>query len=529
MTIEELKNLRESEDKVEFKEAKTQYNYNNGRKCLLAYIVALANEKGGMLVLGMKDEHPHEVVGSTYSEGQEGQLEQNIYNDINIRIQSEVLYENTKRVLIIHVPSRPIGHPLHYNDIPLMRVGDGTERMSDEMYRSIINEQEPDFSATICPSASISDLSDDAILILKEKYSKKQNNNSVLSQSNSSFLSDLNLISNGNIKYAALILLGKKESIKRFLPQSNIIVEYRNNEEDIEHDDRKEFCEAYFLSIDEIWKLINSRNSKYHISEEAYIFDVPYFHEEVIRESIHNALAHRDYHLTSEIVIKQFPKKLIVSSPGGFPIGVTKENLINVNSTPRNRLLAEIMLRTGLVERSGQGIDKMYLRCLEEGKPTPDYTSTDNYQVIVGLNGSINDLPFVTSLRKLIDQKTGDKKLGLFDLITIYNIKNRIPKDKLNEQSLTKLINQGLVNVTGKTKGQYYELSEEHFKTDNKNIELEILDLLKNKIELKIDDFVKGFDGKYSREQIKYILRKLSKTKKIQPIGKGKGTKYKLA
>ncbi len=63
MTIPELQYLRESEDKVEFKEAKNNFPYNGGshkeqenrRKCYLGYIVALANEGGGKLIFGMDD------------------------------------------------------------------------------------------------------------------------------------------------------------------------------------------------------------------------------------------------------------------------------------------------------------------------------------------------------------------------------------------------------------------------------------------------------------------------------------------
>ena len=47
MTIQQIIHLREAEDKVEFKEAKTQYTYNKERRSVLGYVVALANELGG--------------------------------------------------------------------------------------------------------------------------------------------------------------------------------------------------------------------------------------------------------------------------------------------------------------------------------------------------------------------------------------------------------------------------------------------------------------------------------------------------
>lgn len=66
MTIDELKFLQEAEDKVEFKEAALQYAYKSGRKSVLGYVTALANEGGGMLVLGVKENKnlPHEITGS---------------------------------------------------------------------------------------------------------------------------------------------------------------------------------------------------------------------------------------------------------------------------------------------------------------------------------------------------------------------------------------------------------------------------------------------------------------------------------
>ena len=72
-TIEELENMRESEDHVEFKRGdKGNISYNGAhkdtpkerRRCILGYVVALCNEKGGRLVIGMHDDFPHEVMGT---------------------------------------------------------------------------------------------------------------------------------------------------------------------------------------------------------------------------------------------------------------------------------------------------------------------------------------------------------------------------------------------------------------------------------------------------------------------------------
>ena len=75
MTIAELQKLRESEDHIEFKEAKRNYPFAGGkhidpkerRRCVLGYIVALANEKGGRLVFDM-DNKPNKGRGVNESD-----------------------------------------------------------------------------------------------------------------------------------------------------------------------------------------------------------------------------------------------------------------------------------------------------------------------------------------------------------------------------------------------------------------------------------------------------------------------------
>jgi len=116
-------------------------------------VAALANEKGGRLVFGMKDERPHEVVGTTYEEGNLGALEDAIYEKMQIRVRIDEVFEpskdapDRKRVIIFNVPSRPIGKMLKFEGVPLMRTGESLREMSDSEMLKILTEQEPDYSA----------------------------------------------------------------------------------------------------------------------------------------------------------------------------------------------------------------------------------------------------------------------------------------------------------------------------------------------------------------------------------------------
>jgi ATP-dependent DNA helicase RecG len=175
--------------------------------------------------------------------------------------------------------------------------------------------------------------------------------------------------------------------------------------------------------IDRIWELINRHNANVQIASAAYIFPVLTFNESVIREAVLNAIAHRDYAIGSEVVIKQFPKKIAIINPGGFPKGVTLDNLLFISSTPRSRLMAEVLEKTGLVERSGQGVDKIFSLTLSEGKPEPDYRDSNLYQVALKLDGNIVDKAFYSFIGQMQRKRDPLHQLGVEEIITLHKVK----------------------------------------------------------------------------------------------------------
>jgi ATP-dependent DNA helicase RecG len=239
---------------------------------------------------------------------------------LSIRVKITELFEDNNRVLVFHIPSRPVGQTLKFEGAALP---------------------------------------DNQILV------------------------DLGLSQNDKYNYAALILLGTRKAIREYLPNSEVIIEYRLNHSMISYTARKEFQESLFTVMDKIWAYINqpASNPLLHVRHKYTIYDIPAFNEGVIREAVLNAIGHRQWRDLSSVVIKQYPDSINVINAGGFPSGVTKNNILTVNSKPRNKRVMEVLEKTGLVERAGQGVDKMYYNCLMEGKPLPDYSLTDNYQV----------------------------------------------------------------------------------------------------------------------------------------------------
>lgn len=551
-TIEQLKFMRESEDHVEFKKGEHgNVSYNGGskadpsdrRRCILGYVTALCNEKGGTMVIGMHDSYPHKVTGTKQCENAIGQLESDIYRDTGIRTDIYELYEDGKRVLVIDVPPRPRGRVFKFEDVPLMRVGEDLKPMSDEFYLNIIQEQEPDFSEQYCDGVTIDDLDEEAIDILKDKYAKKQKNPSFRSLDKYQALSDLSLVFLNKVTNAAILLLGKQEIINRIYPQAKISLEYRTSESNIHFDAREYFDGPYYLMIDKLWSAINTRNGSVPVRSGIYKdYDIPLFNEEVIREALNNAIAHRSYGIQGEIVVKQYPTKMVFVNPGGFPHGVTVDNILYVQSTPRNRLLADVLSKTGLVERSGQGVDNIYLNTLSEGKPAPDYSKTDDFCVTLILSSQIEDSAFSQYIKSIQDSLPDDAKLTVYDVMTLNTIRQTRNRQTLDKKTVANLLKAGYIEQRGKTSGTYYILSKEYYEIagrlseyskmtdwDENQVLSMVASFLKKNRTAKMGDFVGLFSGHLSRKQIRIYIEKLVENEMLSYEGEGKMRTYYLS
>jgi predicted HTH transcriptional regulator len=98
---------------LEFKEAKQQFDTTK----LLRYCVALANEGGGHLALGVSDRPPRKVVGTqAFAAASDlNDMKARIVEKLRIRVEAVELAHPDGRVLVFEIPSRPAGHPLDFD------------------------------------------------------------------------------------------------------------------------------------------------------------------------------------------------------------------------------------------------------------------------------------------------------------------------------------------------------------------------------------------------------------------------------
>ena len=126
--------------RLEFKEAKLQFD----NRRLFEYCVALANEGGGHLVLGVSNSLPRKVVG-TRAFSDPIVMAEKVFEGVGFRVEIEEVLHPDGRVVVFHIPSRPRGTAYHLHGAYLMRSGGSLVPMSEDHLRRIFAEGKPDW------------------------------------------------------------------------------------------------------------------------------------------------------------------------------------------------------------------------------------------------------------------------------------------------------------------------------------------------------------------------------------------------
>jgi ATP-dependent DNA helicase RecG len=426
------------DEHLELKEAKSRFDFED----LVRYCCALANEGGGHLILGVTDKRPRRVVGSqAFGDLQRTKL--GLLDRLRLRIEASELAHSGGRVLVFAVPPRPIGVPVACNGAYWMRSGESLVPMTHDMLKRIFDESQPDFSAEVCRDATLADLEAGAIETFRARWAARSRREALETLGFEQLLSDADLFLPGKgLTYAALILFGTEGALTRLLAQAEVIFEYRAEAAAIPYQQRQELRCGLLLFHDELWNLINSRNEVHWLRDGLFRREIPSFNEDAVREAVLNAVCHRDYRLHGSTFVRQSPRRLEVVSPGGFPPDVNAETVL-FRQSPRNRRLAEALARCGLVERSGQGADRMFKASLEEGKLPPDFSASSPESVCVVLNGVVQDEAFVTFLERTAAEK--QTRFSVADLVALDAVHRGIEVPEAVRGHLTDLVALGAV------------------------------------------------------------------------------------
>ncbi|MDR1925346.1 MAG: putative DNA binding domain-containing protein [Planctomycetaceae bacterium] len=519
-----LKNLLEAVEgeKYEFKEAKERFDVDE----LTRYACAFANTGGGKIILGVTDKRPRQIVG-TNAFVQPERICSTLIERLCLRIELQIFEEGGKRVLVFSIPARPIGVPIRFKGHYWTRLGDSLLTMHEDELRDIFAESGHDFSADPCVRAKKSDLDSKAIEDFRRRWVTKSGNQRLESLTSEQLLRDCEAITSEGITYAALILFGTHEALGRLLGQSEIIFEYRSSEASGPAQFRQEFRQGFFTYYDQLWELVNSRNDLQHFQDGLFVFDVPTFEERTVREAILNAVCHRNYQHSGSIFIRQYQRKLVVESPGGLPPDVTIKNILECQ-TPRNRRIADIFSKCGLVERSGQGMNLIFEWSIKQAKMLPDLSKTDKNRVILQLDGVVRDPQLLIMMEKIGKETLETFNTNDFLIVNYVQQEKTIPK--IFRDRIPRLIDRGILERVGRGKfilsQRYYDyIDQKGTYTRKRGLNRgEQKTLLLKHIQSSREEGCPLRElcqvlPECTENQIRVLLRELRKEEKIMPVG----------
>ena len=269
-----------------------------------------------------------------------------------------------------------------------------------------------------------------------------------------------------------LLFLGHEAQLRQILPAHEVAFQVlertsvRVNEF---------FHKPLLQTFEDIEQMFRARVVEHEMQVGLFRVAVPNFDRIAFREAFVNALVHRDYAQLGTVYVRIDDNGLTVSNPGGFVEGVTLQNLLVVDPRSRNPLLADVVKRIGLAERTGRGIDRIYQGMLRYGRPAPDYSMSSRTSVLVNLPDTEADFAFLEMILRY-EEQTGSA-LPIDSLVVLSRLRQERRLTTLDltadtqkpeaatRSALERLVEAGLVEPHGTGRGRTYTLSVNVYRT----------------------------------------------------------------
>ena len=367
--IDALLAARSEDEHLEFKAAENRYDFEE----LVDYCVALANEGGGKMVLGVTDKAPRRVVG-TQAFDQPERTVAGIHERLHVKVTFDEVAHPGGRVLVFNVPSRPSGQPVHYRGRYLMRAGSELVAMSPDQLRRIMAEGEPDWLS----HAALTDCDDDKVVQLLDTQSYFDllhlpypvNRTGVLARFESEKLIQRQDGGWTITNLGAMLFAKKLDQFDRLARKAARVIVYEGNNKLKTKSDKPEM-KGYAVGFQGLVEYINGLAPSNEVIEQALRREVKMFPEIAVRELVANALIHQDFTESgASVMIELYDDRMEISNPGK-PF-ISPDRFIDEYQS-RNERLADLMRRLGICEEKGSGVDKVIQAAEVYQLPAPDF------------------------------------------------------------------------------------------------------------------------------------------------------------
>ena len=396
-----------------------EFKRNNANpKELGDYLSALANEAclrsqpRGYLVFGI-DDNTHAVVGTCFDPyAVKGKGNQDLLPwlsaglRLNTGVEVHIVDHPQGRVVLFEVgPARD--QPVSFYGTAWVRVGSSkTELIKQPEKSRALWTRGTDWSAETCERASLSDLDTEALVKAREQFLVKHPGRAgeVKAWDNFTFLNKARLLKQGAVTNTALVLLGRSEATTLLAPAvakvSWILKDTDNHELDYEH-----IGPPFLLAGDRLLKRLRNLTVRTLPSGTLFPQEITQYDPWVIREALHNSLAHQDYRQHGRVTVVEFPDRVLMTNVGDFLPGSVK-TVIEQDAPQaiyRNPFLADAMVELNLIDTQGGGIKRMFETQRLRSFPLPDYDLDTPGQVTVSITGRILDERYTRLLMERTD------------------------------------------------------------------------------------------------------------------------------
>jgi ATP-dependent DNA helicase RecG len=355
---------------LEFKAARTQFDGDR----LMDYCVGIGNDGGGKLILGVTNNLPREIVGTTaVNDTQE--MQKKILDKLHFEVKIEELLHTKGRVVVCHIPSRPLGRPFHHDGRYWMRSGEELRAMSPDRLAEICSEGKPDWlmesgKSELTPPQVVTLLNTPIYFerlgqpypaSLRRVIERLESDKIIGTDSKGYFITKL-----GAVLFARR--LSDFDGLSRKAPR---VIVFEGTDKLKESGEDFPGNRGYVVGFERLIDFINDRVPSNDVIGRAFRTEVKMFPEEAIRELVANALIHQDFNETgTSVTIEIYSNRIEVSNPG-TPIIPPDRFADEVQS--RNETLAGLARRLGMCEEQGLGIDRVIRSTEVYQLPAPDF------------------------------------------------------------------------------------------------------------------------------------------------------------
>ncbi|MAL23062.1 MAG: hypothetical protein CMP05_07130 [Xanthomarina sp.] len=345
-------------------------------------VSAFSNTSGGWLVFGVKQNGKQfEVQGLSNPE----KIEQDFLNAIrsgkfNVFVTTkQAKYAiNGNTLLAFYVPASK-NKPVYYNSLQntFIRRGSSDQRATKEEIDAMFRDQTfGTKTSEAAPNTSVSDIHTTSLKQYRDYMARFNPDVSYNRFDDDEFLSKLRILENGQLTYAGLLFLGKREIIEKHfadfridlleIPGTSITNATTNYT--FRLDEHENLWDYYFACFQRLKQKVDV---SFQITEQGFAQELsPGL--KAIREALVNMLMHADYFAPSYARIRMFTNHIEFYNPGGLPKPLEELKAKDL-SLPRNPLLSKLFRMVRLAENAGFGFDKIETNWNAYNQTLPEY------------------------------------------------------------------------------------------------------------------------------------------------------------